>query len=158
MAKAAEHKRTGDSPVRFRIPFSLRGAQALLVENSSLAWQNRIFYLFITPFAVLTILFGAWPIILSIIVSFTDSYSALGDAPVFIGFANFAKIFADPLFVKSLYNTTLFTIAAVVLNVGLALSYESISKIWRCILPSRDLSSGHNARCRIVHRLEMDGE
>lgn len=36
-------------------------------------WHNRIFYLFVLPFAVLTILFGVWPIVLSIMVSFTAS-------------------------------------------------------------------------------------
>ena len=38
--------------------------------------REAVFYLFALPFAVLTLLFGLWPILLSIEVSFTASATA----------------------------------------------------------------------------------
>jgi ABC-type sugar transport system permease subunit len=83
-------------------------------------WHNRIFYLFVLPFAVLTILFGVWPIVLSIMVSFTASATALRPNPTYVGFANYAAIFADPAFLASLLRTFLYTAVAVAVNVGFA--------------------------------------
>ena len=83
-------------------------------------WHNRIFYLFVLPFAVLTILFGVWPIVLSIMVSFTASATALRPNPTYVGFANYAAIFADPAFLASLLRTFLYTAVAVVVNIGFA--------------------------------------
>lgn len=83
-------------------------------------WHNRIFYLFVLPFAVLTILFGVWPILLSITVSFTASATALRPNPTYVGFANYAAIFADPAFLASLLRTFLYTAVAVAVNVGFA--------------------------------------
>lgn len=83
-------------------------------------WHNRIFYLFVLPFAVLTILFGVWPILLSIMVSFTASATALRPNSTYVGFANYAAIFADPAFLASLLRTFLYTAVAVVVNIGFA--------------------------------------
>jgi ABC-type sugar transport system permease subunit len=84
-------------------------------------WRNRIFYLFALPFAVLTILFGVWPIVLSIEVSFTASATALKPSPTWVGWANYATVLADPLFVASLGRTLVYTVLSVVANVGVAL-------------------------------------
>ncbi len=48
--------------------------------------------------AALTILFGVWPILLSIQVSFTASATALRPDPTYVGFANYLSVFSDPLF------------------------------------------------------------
>jgi ABC-type sugar transport system permease subunit len=73
------------------------------------------------PFAVTMIIFGIIPIVLSIYVAFTESASAMGPAPRFVGFANFQSVLADPLFVKSLWSTVLYTVLSVAMNVALAL-------------------------------------
>ncbi len=83
----------------------------------------RIFYLFALPFAVLTILFGLWPILLSIQVSFTASATALRPSPTFVGFKNYLAIFADPVFAASLWRTLLYTVMSVVANIAFALAY-----------------------------------
>jgi len=83
-------------------------------------WHNRIFYLFVLPFAVLTILFGVWPIVLSIIVSFTASATALRPSPTYVGLANYAAIFADPAFLASLLRTFLYTALSVAANLSFA--------------------------------------
>jgi ABC-type sugar transport system permease subunit len=83
--------------------------------------QDRIFYLFVAPFAALTILFGVWPILLSIQVSFTASATALKPSPTYVGLANYAAVLADPLFLASLWRTLLYTALSVVANLAFAL-------------------------------------
>jgi ABC-type sugar transport system permease subunit len=85
--------------------------------------REAVFYLFALPFAVLTLLFGLWPILLSIEVSFTASATALKPMPAFVGLANYAAILADPVFLASLWHTLLYTVLAVAANVGFALGY-----------------------------------
>lgn len=87
------------------------------------AWRDRTFYVFVAPFAALTIVFGLWPILLSIQTSFTASATALRPNPDYVGFANYLSAFADPLFQDSLRRTLIYTGLAVVANVGFALAY-----------------------------------
>ncbi len=88
-------------------------------------WLHReaVFYLFALPFAALTLLFGLWPIGLGIEVSFADSATALATVPNFVGWANYAAVLGDPAFLASLGRTLLYTVLAVVANVGFALLY-----------------------------------
>lgn len=83
--------------------------------------RDGVFYLFVAPFAVLTLLFGLWPIILSIQVSFTASSSALQPNAAYVGFSNYVSILADPVFRASLVTTLTYTAIAVVVNVVVAL-------------------------------------
>jgi ABC-type sugar transport system permease subunit len=85
--------------------------------------QDRIFYLFVAPFAALTILFGVWPILLSIQVSFTASATALRPSPTWVGLANYAAVLADPVFLASLTRTLLYTVLSVVANLAFALGF-----------------------------------
>ena len=86
-------------------------------------WRGRIFYLFVLPFAALTILFGVWPILLSIQVSFTASATALRPNPTYIGLANYFTVLADPIFLASLSRTLLYTALSVVANLAFALAF-----------------------------------
>jgi len=88
--------------------------------------QDRIFYLFVAPFAALTILFGVWPILLSIQVSFTASATALRPNPTYVGLANYAAVLADPLFLASLWRTLLYTALSVVANLAFALGFAML--------------------------------
>ncbi len=87
-----------------------------------LARGHSVLYLFILPFALLSILFGIWPIAQSIYLAFTESYTALSDKPVFVGLDNFRTILTDAMFLNSLWLTLVYTIVAVVLNVAMALA------------------------------------
>ncbi len=89
-------------------------------------WRHRTLYFLILPFAVLTIAFGIWPIALGILVAFTDSYTALSDAPVYVGLDNFQTVLSDPSFISSLSGTLLYTLISVVLNVSVALGLALI--------------------------------
>lgn len=90
------------------------------------AWRHRLFYLFVLPFAGLTILFGVWPILLSIQVSFTASATALRPNPTYVGLANYLTILADPLFLAALGRTLLYTALAVVANLAFALAFATL--------------------------------
>jgi ABC-type sugar transport system permease subunit len=86
------------------------------------ARAEGVFYLLVLPFAALTILFGLWPIILSVQVSFTASASALSANPQWVGFANYATILGDEQFLGSLWRTLAYTAMAVVANLAFALA------------------------------------
>jgi ABC-type sugar transport system permease subunit len=86
------------------------------------ARAESVFYLLVLPFAVLTILFGLWPIILSIQVSFTASATALRPDPQWVGFANYLTVLADEVFQSSLIRTLGYTVMAVITNLVFALA------------------------------------
>jgi ABC-type sugar transport system permease subunit len=47
-----------------------------------------VFWLFVLPFAALTVVFGVWPIVLSIQTSMTASATALKPNATWVGLAN----------------------------------------------------------------------
>jgi len=69
---------------------------------------------------LLVILFGIYPIIKSIQMSFTASGTSLSSKPEYIFFSNYVSIFKDPYFLDSLRITLLFTIFSVPLNIMVA--------------------------------------
>lgn len=85
-------------------------------------WQRRTLYLFLLPFAALSIVFGVWPIGQSLYVAFTESYTALSPNPHFVGLDNFRTILTDPMFLSSMGLTVAFTAVSVVLNLAVALA------------------------------------
>ena len=104
---------------------------ATAARRSAVAWsrfpgsRHATLYVFLLPFALLTGLFGIWPIVESVRVAFTDSSTALSDAPGYVGFDNFVAVLTDPAFLPSLTRTLGYTFASVALNLlaslGLAL-------------------------------------
>jgi ABC-type sugar transport system permease subunit len=76
-------------------------------------------YLFVAPFLLLFALFGAWPILKSLILSV---YATNGpkDA-VFVGLANFRFLLSDPDFHIAVKNTVVFALCSVFLQLPLAL-------------------------------------
>jgi ABC-type sugar transport system permease subunit len=82
-----------------------------------------IFWWFIAPFALLTMVFGVWPILLAIQTSFTASSTALQANPQWVGWANYINLAEDPVFIKSLVSTLIYTGIAVLSTVVLALLY-----------------------------------
>lgn len=82
-----------------------------------------VFWWFIAPFALLTMVFGVWPIVLAIQTSFTESSSALQAQAKWVGWANYLSLWTDPVFMKSLSRTLLYTGLAVVSTIVCALLY-----------------------------------
>ena len=85
--------------------------------------RDAAFLLFAAPFACLTAVFGIWPIILSVRVSFAPSAAALRPDPGWAGWANYVAVLADPAFTASMLRTLGYTLGAVVLNLFFALAY-----------------------------------
>jgi ABC-type sugar transport system permease subunit len=85
-----------------------------------------VFWWFIAPFALLTMVFGVWPIALAIQTSFTESSSALQAQAKWVGWANYLSLWTDPVFMKSLGRTLLYTGLAVVSTIVCALLYAML--------------------------------
>ncbi len=74
-------------------------------------------YIWISPWVIGFLVFSLGPIIASLYLSFTE-YS-IGGTPKWIGFANYeTALFNDKLFWPSLWRTTYYTIATVILGVA----------------------------------------
>lgn len=69
-------------------------------------WQM---YVMLFPFMFFFFLFTVWPVIGSVLVSFTE-YNVL-EAPRFVGFDNYRRLFLeDDIFIKALGNTLIFAV------------------------------------------------
>ena len=78
---------------------STAGKRTLL----SKLWEYRHFYLFISPFFILFAVFGLYPLIFSMYLSFVE-WDGLG-VRKWVGFNNFINMFYDDIFFRSLWNT-----------------------------------------------------
>jgi cellobiose transport system permease protein len=79
-------------------------------------------YIFSIPFVVAFAVFSAWPLIYSVIISFTDM-RGLGKTAIHLladPFGNFKTVIANPSFQKSLYTTALIWIMNFVPQIVLA--------------------------------------
>lgn len=65
--------------------------------------RNWVPYAYISPFYILFLLFGAFPIVYALYLSF-HQWDGL-DAKIFIGLDNYRHLLADPIFWKAAYNT-----------------------------------------------------
>lgn len=93
-------------------------------KKRSLTQSSRLFYLFISPWLIGFAIFTLFPMLFSLVTSFTD-WNGL-KTPVFVGLKNYINIFkTDMMFQTSLKNTLYYVAVAVPLNaiisIGLAL-------------------------------------
>lgn len=90
--------------------------------------QYKYPYMFIAPAVVLLVVFSIVPIIIALVISFTDmdivglaDYSNIHG----VGWANYLNLFKDPVFLKSIYNTFFYVIIGVplvvIFSMGIAL-------------------------------------
>lgn len=82
-------------------------------------WEAIQGYLYISPWFIGFLIFTAGPLIASLYLSFTDW--GFVDQPTFIGFANYEKMFRDPVFIIALRVTATFTVLSVPLVICVAL-------------------------------------
>ncbi len=91
-------------------------------RNRYIFWnqqQRYAPYIFIAPFFILFAIFMVYPLISSLIMGF---YEMRGfQSRIFVGLGNFTDLFADPIFWKSLLNTTLFALGTLLLQLPIAL-------------------------------------
>jgi multiple sugar transport system permease protein len=77
------------------------------------------------PFMLLFLVFTAWPVVQSLFMSFTDTKRKDLPTPFavnIIGFDNFTRAFADPVFRKAALNTAYFVLIGVPLTIAVALA------------------------------------
>lgn len=87
-------------------------------------YHNLAGWLFALPWTVIFLVFLAFPIVASLILSFTDFGLANLADPLnlhFIGFQNYVKLAQDQTFLTTALNTLYVVVIGVPLNVGLAL-------------------------------------
>lgn len=90
--------------------------------------EARTAFLFALPAIILIVLFILVPIVAVVVLGFTDFQ--LGDKSLrFVAFENYAHLMKDRTFLKSLWNTTVYTAIvapiSIVLGLGVALLIES---------------------------------
>lgn len=108
------------TPGKARSPRSA-STEAYVVPLTARLMNNRNFLAiwFMLPAAAILLLFLAWPLILGIYLSMTDT--TIGRRGVFIGLENFELLADDPVFWLSVYNTFLYTLVASILKFVLGL-------------------------------------
>lgn len=105
------------------------------MTRSSSLWERLnnntalLSVLFMAPAALLLLVFLTYPLGLGIWLGFTDT--RIGRAGVFIGWENYASLLDDSIFLKSVFNTILYTVAATVVKFALGL--------WLALLLNRHL-------------------
>lgn len=83
--------------------------------------NNRVLpYLLLAPQLAVTLVFFIWPAAQALYQSLLRQ-DPFGLKTTFVGFANFEKLFADPLYLSSLQLTLLFSLFVTVLSMGAAL-------------------------------------
>src|SRR5690554_5985520 len=71
--------------------------------------QNKAAYLFFAPFGILFFVFVVFPVLISIVLSFT-SFNML-QMPKWVGWKNYIRLFlADDVFLIAIKNTLVFSI------------------------------------------------
>lgn len=81
-------------------------------------------YLFIAPTVILLTLFSLIPIVVALVISFTDmNLKGLADWSKinFIGISNYAKLFQDELFIKAMLNTLFYVALGVPLVIFISM-------------------------------------
>lgn len=92
-----------------------RTASLSLQKKKSFRWRNLSNYLFSLPGLLFVFAFMIFPIFYNLLLSFQNmTISNLRGDRDFIGFANYATIFQDPLFTLSFRNSIIFTFLCIV--------------------------------------------
>lgn len=76
-------------------------------------------WLLLSPFLIIFALFTAYPLVQSLLLSLRQTYGP--GTSRYVGLANYEFIASDPLFWKAVYNTTVYTLGSVLLQLPLAL-------------------------------------
>lgn len=108
-------------------------------------YPERVPWLFLSPYLLLTAVFFVYPFLNAVILAFHQTNGP--KSRVFVGLANFEFLLADATFHRALLNTTIFAIASVCLqlplSMGLALLLnrgdDRIKGFFRLILFSPNL-------------------
>ena len=81
---------------------------------------NRTFYFAVAPFFSIFLIFSVFPVAFSFYLGFNE-WDGFSD-PRFVGFENYARALADPVFQKAIWNTLYLWFWSTLFTVGLALA------------------------------------
>lgn len=88
--------------------------------------DNLIGYGFLSPALILLGIFLIIPVLMVVYYSFTDYYLLTPDQRQFVGLANFIRLFKDPIFIKSIFNTLKFVVWIIPVQLGASLGLALI--------------------------------
>ncbi|MDO4244168.1 MAG: sugar ABC transporter permease [Actinomyces sp.] len=92
-------------------------------RSSALRKEVRTAWIMSSPALLLLLLFMGIPILLTFVLSFTNTRLISPNPPSFVGLSNFIRAFTlDPTFMRSLTNTAFFALIVVPCQSGLALA------------------------------------
>ncbi len=97
-------KRLGDAPV------SSYGKQ-----------QERLGWMLVAPSVIVVVLVAIYPLVESFRLSLTNLRITRPDRARFVGLDNYRELFADDVFIRSLWNTIVFTISSVTIETVLGM-------------------------------------
>lgn len=83
--------------------------------------DNILGYSFLAPALILLTIFLLIPVGMVCYYAFTDYYLLTPDARQFVGLENFKRLLSDPIFKKSILNTTKFVVCIIPVQLGAAL-------------------------------------
>ena len=115
------------STLGVRGPRNRSPRQGISVTRRPGAMRRRrtvVAWLFCLPFMVFFFAFGLWPVVASLLMSFTDIRSRDLRTPFnvgFVGFDNYVTLFTDPTFVRALVNTLYFVVVGIPVTMVIAL-------------------------------------
>ncbi len=82
--------------------------------------KNSTGYLFLAPFIIGFLVFGLYPVVNTLTLSFTDT-TLMSKTSHFIGMNNFKRLFADEVFMRAVGNTWLVWMLNFIPQIGIAL-------------------------------------
>lgn len=90
-------------------------------------FRNRALpYLLVAPQVAITLVFFFWPAFDSLRLSLYRS-SPFGDRLIFVGLANYERLFADPAYLRSAVTTFIFSFLVTFVGMGLALLLATLA-------------------------------
>lgn len=119
-AKAGAEERGGNRSTGDVLP-TAAGTDPKAPRRSRLSTQNLAGWLYSAPFLSLFLTFMAFPIVATLVMSFTDfGLRNVTDpfAANFVGLENYTELFEDDKFMRALFNTGYFVVLGVPLTIG----------------------------------------
>ncbi|MBQ1786822.1 MAG: sugar ABC transporter permease [Turicibacter sp.] len=84
--------------------------------------QNFLGYLYLLPTLIITLVFVAYPLVMSFRMGFYETYNYYTDQGTGFGLSTFQFVLNDPNFQKALFNTLLISVIAVPVSMIIALA------------------------------------
>ena len=89
------------------------------------ARERQLIFTVVLPAILLYLTFRYYPVLRTLFLSLTDA-QLIKPGYSFVGFANFAELFGDELFLKTLRNTTIYSAATTLIGTALSLALAFI--------------------------------